>query len=112
VIKDPFPLLFLLGLMIIIFFSILYMSQSGALQQPEDGAEGLCSEGATRSCSVGPCAGISRCSGGEWGGCKWQTICAPGTSSPCINDSCVYGYKVCDGCGTGYGPCGGAEKCC
>jgi len=64
-----------------------------------------CAEGQTKPCSLETCTGYSSCHNGLWGACRWQLVCSPYTKTPCLNNSCVYGYKECDGCGSGYGPC-------
>lgn len=64
-----------------------------------------CTDGQTAPCSIGECTGIKTCRGGMFGTCKWDIVCASGTRVSCLNNSCVYAYKECNSCGSGYGPC-------
>ncbi len=113
-IRNPLPLLIIAALAVIAAYTFFFVSAPAVnLHYPsEDKAERLCSEGQIRNCTVGGCTGVSTCASGRWGGCKWEMVCTPGIRAPCLNNSCVYAYKECNECGTGYGPCEAAEKCC
>lgn len=69
----------------------------------------LCNDGETKPCSAGDCNGTSTCSGGEWGGCRWVQSCTPGSVQMCFHNTCAYAVRVCNECGTGFGPCGAPE---
>lgn len=64
-------------------------------------------EGQLQYCREGNCSGLSTCIGGSWGKCRWERVCSPGSKATCLENSCVYAIKVCNECGTGYGPCVG-----
>lgn len=106
-IKNPAPLLIIAGLVVVIaYVSFFAVSGTVDLHYPvENGQEGYCVEGQTRDCAVGACNGTSTCVNSRWGGCKWKTLCTPGTKAPCLEHGCAYAYKECNECGTGYGPC-------
>jgi hypothetical protein len=108
--KPPFtallPAFFLIALVAVAAYSA-YMAapaQKAAPRQPE-GAQAGCRDGLTKYCTAGNCSGISVCVGGMWGGCRWEQSCTPGSTIPCLSQSCPYAVKECNGCGTGYGPC-------
>jgi len=73
-------------------------------QTAQDLSQG-CLDGQAMSCTIGECSGIKTCQGGAFGTCKWDIVCASGTRISCLNNSCVYAYKECNSCGSGYGPC-------
>ncbi|MCD6549705.1 hypothetical protein J7K41_03295 [Candidatus Micrarchaeota archaeon] len=66
-----------------------------------------CVPGARRSCTTTDgCEGFQTCEDYRWSECrKLPTVCKPGTRKPCAYSPCTVGYKVCNRCGTGYGPC-------
>lgn len=102
-----FPVFFL----IFIVFAVLVVYVVISIpQEPEQEAEPEkkeCNEGETRNCMRGPCEGIKKCINGTWGSCIIERICEPGEVVPCIINHCASAYKVCNDCGTGYGPCTG-----
>lgn len=64
----------------------------------------------------GSCAGTRTCEGGSWGSCRLDIICVPGKLYGCEGAGCSSGYRKCDACGTGFGPCvtagsNGSEGC-
>jgi len=75
---------------------------SSAYSPPQAGE---CSGNETGQCLIGQCAGIRTCQNGTWSRCALKMACEPGSSAPCYEGACVNSYKVCNGCGTGYGPC-------
>ncbi len=105
-IKDIVPLLIIAALLLVIVYALFFAPTiTIGLHYPVEGGQETCTEGQTQSCRVGACTGISTCTGGSWGGCKWKTVCTPGTKAPCTLQGCAYAYKECNECGTGYGPC-------
>lgn len=64
-----------------------------------------CENGESKTCMSGTCQGTSECAGGKWTMCYVKKICIPDTNSSCGDSGCADGYKVCNECGTGYGPC-------
>jgi hypothetical protein len=110
--KNAYPLILLVLLALALAFGYLFTSSAFQPAQgvPDSGAPagaGICQDGQARPCVVGNCSGQSTCVGGAWGGCKWERVCTPKTSVPCINGSCAYAIRTCNECGTGYGPCAG-----
>ena len=105
--KNPGVLVFVIALIAIIAYAA-YLG-SGPQQQPQSQPAapqgGICSEGQTQACSLGSCSGQMRCINGVWSGCRWDTICTPGSRVPCLSNGCVYAVKECDSCGTGYTAC-------
>lgn len=106
--KNPAVLLFIIALAVIIAYAA-YLGSGPAVapqSQPAPGSSSrICQEGQTQPCSTGTCPGVSRCINGVWSGCRWDTICTPGTRVPCLSNGCVYAVKECDSCGTGYTEC-------
>jgi hypothetical protein len=110
--KNPIPLLFVLSLAAVLSYGF-YMAGMFGFPRAADGetahsassASHACKDGQTQYCSLGNCSGLSTCSGGAWGGCNWERICAPGSKATCLKNSCPYALKECNPCGTGYGPC-------
>jgi hypothetical protein len=104
-VKNPVVLLFLLFLFAILAYTFLYISGGRVdLHYPTKAAEG-CTENASRQCNIGNCSGSSLCHGGAWGVCKLKLVCEPGSRVSCSEAGCVYGFRECDECGSGYGPC-------
>lgn len=65
-----------------------------------------CTDGETKECELGDCGGAISCIGGAWGECvPKKRICVPGKVVGCTLDSCNFGYKVCNECGTGFSEC-------
>jgi len=105
---NPLPLVFIgmLALIIAVVAILFYPPAAPASPlstSPQQPAQ--CKDGDTKPCSVGECGGVSTCVRGSWRGCRWNETCAPGVRAPCINGACVYAVKVCNECGTAYGPC-------
>jgi hypothetical protein len=65
----------------------------------------VCKDNENKTCFVGKCSGSIYCRSGEWSTCIVDRICVPGSTKPCVENYCAYGYKTCDECGTGYGQC-------
>lgn len=63
-----------------------------------------CKNGATKSCIKSSCNGTQSCVSGSWEDCIINDVCKPGKRQPC-EGSCSSGYKICNDCGTGFGPC-------
>ncbi|MEM3399330.1 MAG: hypothetical protein QXP42_00710 [Candidatus Micrarchaeia archaeon] len=66
-----------------------------------------CSEGVVAPCidSLG-CSGTRTCRNGRWTACYVRRICTPGEEVGCMMpDGCSFGKKVCNECGTDFGPC-------
>lgn len=97
-------------LFLIIIISFLIKPQPIEFDyEPEEEQE--CGGGDVQECFVGNCSGTSTCVNGEWSVCNLDMVCTPGDRVPCVEGGCVNGYKECDECGTGYGPCI-AQGCC
>jgi hypothetical protein len=104
-VKSPVIIIFFVLLFGILLYTFLYVAGTGEeLHYPVE-SEPACEENDTRSCSVGECTGISTCRNGGWGGCKLEMICQPGEKVACTEAGCAQGFKECNSCGTGYGPC-------
>jgi hypothetical protein len=105
------PLLFLVLTALILVILIVYVAASVPQEQEEEPQEEIkeCEDGETRDCMKGPCNGTQSCVAGSWGECIIERVCEPGEVVPCTVDSCAYAYKVCNDCGTGYGPCIGKD---
>ncbi|MFH0884841.1 MAG: hypothetical protein V1861_03970 [Candidatus Micrarchaeota archaeon] len=109
--KNPIPLFFIFFLAIILSYGF-YMAgllefpgaQAGATAPPST-AQHACKDGQTQYCKLGNCSGFSMCTGGVWGGCRWERICSPGSMATCLENNCPYALKECNECGSGYGPC-------
>ncbi|MCX8197230.1 MAG: hypothetical protein N3G80_02860 [Candidatus Micrarchaeota archaeon] len=72
-----------------------------------------CEEKSSRECFVGNCSGTQKCSAGKWGECILpKKICVPGQKVGCSLNSCSFGYRTCNECGTEFGPCMPAEANC
>ena len=105
---NPLPLAFIavLALIILAVAIFFYSPPAPASPLPSSSPQpALCKDGDTRPCSVGECGGVSTCAKGRWWGCRWNETCIPGTRAPCIEVACAYAVKVCNDCGTAYGPC-------
>jgi len=102
-------LLMLLGFVAVIAFVFIlangFGNHTSAANTGLSPSQASCHEGDTKQCTLESCSGFSTCHGGSWGVCRWKVVCAPYSKASCLNNSCVYGYKECDGCGSGYGPC-------
>jgi hypothetical protein len=109
-VKNPIPLIMLLGLAIILAYGLLAPKLTVTLAPPSGPlAPAACAEDQSRQCFVGNCSGVSTCINGAWSGCRWERVCTPGSRSTCLKDGCAYAVKECNGCGTGYGPCLGSN---
>jgi hypothetical protein len=65
-----------------------------------------CTSRETKACERGECGGTIYCIGGTWGECvQKKRICVPGKKVGCTLDSCSFGYRICNGCGTGFSEC-------
>lgn len=66
-----------------------------------------CEPGSTRDClTEAGCDGKQTCTDYRWSSCRQnKRICRPGYRKPCAYTPCIVGHKVCNECGTGYGPC-------
>ena len=65
-----------------------------------------CEENQARPCQEGTCAGTKTCIGGAFGPCLLPPkVCLPGQAVGCSVDSCRFGYRTCNQCGTAFGPC-------
>lgn len=103
--KSPVIILFFVLLLGIIAYTILFVSGGRVdLHYPSE-STALCGEGQTRPCQVGNCSGTSTCKGGSWSSCRLEIVCEPGSRISCSEEGCVYGFRECDECGAGYGPC-------
>lgn len=103
--KSPILILFFIILLGILAYVILFATSTRVdLHYPVEVGQG-CEDGTIKSCSVGNCTGKSACSGGSWGACKLNLVCEPGSRISCSEVGCVYGFRECDECGSGYGPC-------
>ena len=103
--KSPILILFFIILLGILAYIVLFATSARVdLHYPSE-AGGLCQENITRTCQVGNCTGLSLCRGGKWGACKLEFVCEPGSRVSCSDVGCVYGFRECDECGSGYGPC-------
>ncbi len=76
-----------------------YNESSIATMQPN------CLENATMPCEFKNCQGMRTCENGEWSFCTIKIICKPNSTTECYKNGCVSGYKICNECGTEYGPC-------
>jgi len=103
-VKNAFPLLFILLSLLFVASIFIFFKPTLAIQS-DDVLTLNCSDGQIRNCTIRGCPGSSVCVEGEWHGCKWDTICSPGSIEPCLSYGCAYAYKVCNECGTGYGQC-------
>ncbi len=90
-------------------FSLLLAGMLSPKEKPlPEGAE--CEEGQIRDCMKGPCNGMQVCTNGEWGKCTVEVVCTPGARAPCVSNYCSSAYKICNDCGTEYGPCTGTNS--
>lgn len=65
-----------------------------------------CTGNETRDCIINGCDGYQPCRDGRFAACrKNKRVCKPGIKIGCSLDKCRFGYKTCNECGTGYGPC-------
>lgn len=93
----------ILALAFFFIFGVLLLFSFRPIQEEKIVKE--CEENATRKCYIGNCAGRQLCSDGEWGECRIDVVCIPGTVEPCVIGYCARTYRVCDECGSGYGDC-------
>ncbi|MEW6722800.1 MAG: hypothetical protein AB1324_06060 [Candidatus Micrarchaeota archaeon] len=111
--KNPLALLFFGVMLAVLAYPFLASSGAGKigpeLNQTAPRPES-CRDGETRPCSVNACAGTSVCAGGSWSGCTWEQKCVPGAKVSCIREGCVYAFRECDDCGSGYGECVGVPE--
>jgi hypothetical protein len=109
--KNVFPVAFLALMLLVLAYGLF--SQGGSVSVSPRPAQqnnaAMCRDGQTQYCSLGNCSGLSTCIGGAWSGCRWEQVCTPGSTATCLKSSCPYALKVCNECGTGYGPCLAAE---
>gem|GEM_PF-1257131 len=102
-------LLFIFASVIMVLIVILLAT--GVRQQNQQQETSLrfhedeCRNGDVRECLIEPCNGTQICINGTWSKCDIKIVCNPGTKTPCIENYCPIGYKICNECGTGYGPC-------
>jgi len=66
-----------------------------------------CIEGHSEPCIKGSCNGIKECVDGSWTPCTLNVVCEPGKLYGCTSYGCSSGYRACNACGTGFGPCVG-----
>jgi len=92
-------------ILIVILLAIGVPQQNQQQETSLQSREGECHDGDIRECLKGPCNGTQICINGTWGKCDIKRICNPGTKVPCTENYCPIGYKICNECGTGYGPC-------
>lgn len=106
-VKNPAVAFFFvfLGLAIVYAVLISMPAAPAPLAEPFDRGPDACVDGTSQACSVGSCSGISTCVDGIWSGCRWQTVCTPGSRAPCFDGACLYAVKECNGCGTGFSEC-------
>lgn len=65
-----------------------------------------CEGNQTRPCQEGICTGTQTCIGGAFAQCILPPrVCVPGQAVGCSVDSCLFGYRTCNPCGTAFGPC-------
>ncbi len=65
-----------------------------------------CDEGGEQDCKIGSCTGRQACAAGRFGNCVLpKKVCVPGTKTGCTLNSCQFGYRICNDCGTGYSDC-------
>ncbi len=67
-----------------------------------------CASGQTSDCALpNGCTGIRVCVNNGWSACATlPKVCQPGSKRGCtMENSCSYGFKVCNSCGTAYGDC-------
>ena len=75
-----------------------------------------CNDGEEQDCAIGSCTGRQACAAGRFGNCVLpKKVCVPGTKTGCTLNSCQFGYRICNECGTGYSDCsleGNASASC
>ncbi|NYZ76783.1 hypothetical protein H0O02_00520 [Candidatus Micrarchaeota archaeon] len=103
--KEHLPLLFLVFVSLAFALLLAGMLSQGRIKEETEQPPGECAMGQIGSCMKGPCNGTQACVNGTWGRCMVKTVCTPGVREPCIRDYCASAYKICNECGTGYGPC-------
>lgn len=65
-----------------------------------------CAEGEKKACMKDGCGGTALCENGRFSPCVLPPqACLPGQRVGCPLDGCSFGYRTCNSCGTGYGPC-------
>ncbi|MFH0927175.1 MAG: hypothetical protein V1822_01205 [Candidatus Micrarchaeota archaeon] len=78
--------------------------------EPPAPAVAQCDDGQQKSCSLtNGCSGTSVCDGGRWSECSTARVCRPGRVAPCPLDSCNFGIRECDECGSGWSECAPAD---
>ena len=110
-----FVLVFLIFLAYLLFFSPSAASANGnsagrtnpGLQAGAPAPKSQCTDGDTLQCTTEKgCQGYMICRNGAFGGCLTnQQVCRPGTRTWCTENGCSQGYRYCNDCGSGYGPC-------
>lgn len=67
----------------------------------------VCEQGQTKDCiTTNQCDGKQTCKNNEWATCKTNPIiCKPNTRTGCSLNSCEFGMKTCNQCGTSYSSC-------
>ncbi len=66
-----------------------------------------CLEGEEKECiTENNCDGTQYCNNGKWTNCyKNKVVCIPGKEYTCALTPCLSGKKICNNCGTNWGPC-------
>jgi len=66
-----------------------------------------CGEGQQKACvAADGCDGAQKCRNGKWAACyKNPRVCVPDSTVACSLNSCSFGARRCNACGTGYGSC-------
>jgi len=97
-------LVILLGAIYYTFFIMGNWRPDTERERPEFSKK-ECGEGEKIQCIENNCTGERHCEHGAWSACRVEKICEPGSKEFCYSNTCITGYKICDGCGTGYGEC-------
>jgi hypothetical protein len=107
VIRNPYPILLLVALAIVLIYTLTWFAgiTKPPVMLPDDQSKPPCIDGQKRTCTLAECTGIFTCIDGIWGGCKWAQVCVPHEREVCLSQSCPYGVRECNPCGTGFGPC-------
>ncbi len=106
------PVLILLLILVSFFYSFFVLpNQPGWLKMHSAEKEiallngAVCIENSTASCTIKNCSGTMTCKNGKWLSCRLNITCTPGSKAPCVENTCIVGYKICNECGTDYGEC-------
>jgi len=103
--KDLATIGIALLIVVLLLFFLNYKTPSASASAQEEQKIRECEENKTRSCYVNDCTGQQKCVDGRWGICELNIICIPGSIEPCVIDSCIKSYKICNKCGSGYSDC-------